>query len=62
MKQWQRDLDYIRLVGPDEPRFDAAVKRLNDYIERVGIGVSTIERDVILLRSTMAKLNQKIRP
>lgn len=33
MKRWQRDLDYMRLVGPDEPRFDSAAARLDAHIE-----------------------------
>ena len=33
MKQWQRDLGYLRLLGPDLPDFDAATQRVWDRIE-----------------------------
>ena len=35
MKPWKRDLAYIREVGPDEPRFDAAVQRVWDRCEEL---------------------------
>ena len=35
MKPWKRDLAYIREVGPDEPRFDAAVQRVWDRCEQL---------------------------
>jgi len=35
VKPWKRDLMYIREVGPDEPRFDAAVQHVWDELERV---------------------------
>jgi hypothetical protein len=31
---WQDDLGYIREVGPDEPKFNAAVKRVWDRLEK----------------------------
>ena len=35
VKPWKRDLAYIREVGPDEPRFDAAVQRVWDRCEEL---------------------------
>ncbi len=35
MKTWKRDLGYIREVGPDEERFNAAVQRVWNRIEEL---------------------------
>jgi len=45
MRHWQRDLDYISLVGPDEPRFAQAVKRIDEYIERLEEAVQLLALD-----------------
>ena len=34
---WQDDLGLIRELGPDEPLFNAAVKRVWDHIEEAGM-------------------------
>ena len=43
MKPWKRDLAYIREVGPDEPRFDAAVQRVWDRCEELEAALREIE-------------------
>ena len=42
MKPWKRDLAYIREVGPDEPRFDAAVQRVWDRCEELEAALQEI--------------------
>ena len=42
MKPWKRDLAYIREVGPDEPRFDAAVQRVWDRCEELEAALGKI--------------------
>jgi len=47
VKPWKRDLAYIREVGPDEPRFDAAVQRVWDRCEELEAALREIETDAV---------------
>ena len=46
MKPWKRDLAYIREVGPDEPRFDAAVQRVWDRCEELEAALRRVEHEL----------------